>query len=90
MTRAGDAADFPPYALDDDLIAAARAAGLRERPFRACLDADRHLERVVENNRRADQLGLELNILGVWVNGHRVDRLGDPAHVRATIESALR
>ncbi len=27
MTRAGDAADFPPYALDDDLIAAARAAG---------------------------------------------------------------
>ncbi len=77
-------------ATTDDLIAAARAAGLRERPFRACLDADRHLERVVENNRRADQLGLELNILGVWVNGHRVDRLGDPAHVRATIESALR
>lgn len=81
--------DTPTRGGSDELVEAGSAVGLEPTAFRACLTGDRHLERVVENKLRAEQLGLEMNIVGVWVNGTRLDQLGDPGHVRATIDRLL-
>lgn len=81
--------DVPTRAATRELLDAARAAGLDARPFGACLADDRHLPSVVENLRRAEQLGLELNIPGLWIDGARLDRLGEPEHVRTLIETAI-
>ncbi|KAB2892522.1 MAG: thioredoxin domain-containing protein, partial [Kofleriaceae bacterium] len=72
-----------------ELLAGARAAGIDDRAFRACVLADRHLERITEDNLRADQLGLDLNILGIWVDGWRIDSPGDEAHVLGMVERVL-
>jgi hypothetical protein len=80
-------------ATTPELLAAAhqvaRYIKLDEKRFRACLAEDRHIDAITEDRLRAEQLGLELDILGIWVNGARVDNLGDPAHVTGTVQKAL-
>ncbi|HUH05658.1 MAG TPA: thioredoxin domain-containing protein [Kofleriaceae bacterium] len=81
--------ETPTRGGSDELVEGAAAVGVEPAGFRACLTEDRHLERVVENTLRAEQLGLEMNVVGIWVNGRRLDQLGDTRHVRATIDRAL-
>jgi hypothetical protein len=81
--------EVPTRGGTSELAEAASAAGLEPSAFAACLAADRHLEVVVENTLRAEQLGLEMNILGIWVNGVRLDQLGDAEHVRRSIDQHL-
>jgi hypothetical protein len=82
-------ADHEGQATTAELLAAARAVGVDERTFRACLAEDRHVPEITEDTLRAHQLGLDLNILGVWVDGWRVDNLGDPDHVFRVVQDAL-
>ncbi len=81
--------DHEGRATTPELVAAARAVALDEPSFRACVAADRHLEAITEDRLRAEQLGLDLNVLGIWVDGQRVDNVGDEAHVLQTIGQAL-
>ncbi|HUQ06726.1 MAG TPA: thioredoxin domain-containing protein [Kofleriaceae bacterium] len=71
------------------LVTASRAIGVDERAFRACLADDRHLPEITEDTLRAQQLGLDLNILGVWVDGWRIDNLGDLDHVHRAVQRAV-
>ena len=72
-----------------ELVGAARAVGVDEKAFRGCLADDRYVPQIAEDTLRAQQLGLDLNILGVWVDGWRIDNLGDPDHVHAAVQRAL-
>lgn len=84
----GDAfSDADPVRIRNAI--ALRCAEEQQRDVRACLAEDRHLPIVVENLRRAEQLGLELNIVAIWIDGARIDNVGDPDHVRATIDAAI-
>jgi hypothetical protein len=82
--------DVPTRGARDELVEAAAAVELDPAAFRACLDADRHVEAIAENKLRAEQLGLEMNIVGIWIDGHRLERIGDADYVRATLDKSLR
>jgi hypothetical protein len=82
--------DVPTQGTREELLAAGAAIQLDVAAFRACLDADRHVEAIVENKLRAEQLGLEMNIVGIWIDGDRLERIGEAAYVRATLDRALR
>jgi hypothetical protein len=82
--------DVPTRGTREEMVEAAAAIGLDPAAFRACFDADRHVEVIVENKLRAEQLGLEMNIVGIWIDGQRLERIGDAAYVRATLDAALR
>lgn len=81
--------ETPTRGGSDELVEAGAAVGVEPAAFRTCLTGDRHLERVVENTLRAEQLGLEMNVVGIWVNGRRLDQLGNADHVRQTIDHAI-
>lgn len=75
-----------------DVVEAARAIGLGADAvdaLRACISEDRHLEQITEDTLRAEQLGLDLNVLGIWVDGIRVDNPGDEDHVHRTVQQLL-
>lgn len=57
--------------------------------FRSCFASDRWLPTIFENVTRAQVLGLELNVLGMWVDGVRVDDVGSPAGAVAGVRAAL-
>jgi hypothetical protein len=82
--------DVPTQGTREELLAAGAAIQLDAAAFRACLDADRHVEAIVENKLRAEQLGLEMNIVGIWIDGRRLERIGDADYVRATLDTTLR
>lgn len=85
-------ADHELHATTPQLVEAARAIGLDARAldaFRACVTEDRYLEQVTEDTLRAEQLGLELNVLGIWVDGVRIDNPGDADHVYLTVQRLI-
>jgi len=72
-----------------DLEARAAAAGVEATAFRACLASDRWLPTVFENVARAQVLGLDLNMIGIWVDGVRIEALTDPAAAIAEVRARL-
>lgn len=79
-----------PAASLAELEAHAAAIHLDAAAFHACLASDRWLPMVAENVARAQVLGMELNMVGIWVDGVRVENLADPraavAEVRALVQ----
>ncbi|CAN5841497.1 hypothetical protein BH11MYX3_BH11MYX3_13980 [soil metagenome] len=72
-----------PAASVTDLDARAVAAGVEPTAFRACMASDRWIPTVFENVARAQVLGLEMNMIGIWVDGMRIESLSDPAAAAA-------
>lgn len=81
--------DEPTQGTREELLAAAAAIHLDPAAFGACLDADRHVDAISENKLRAEQLGLEMNIVGIWIDGARLERIGDADYVRTTLDATL-
>ena len=78
-----------PVASLADLESRAAAAGLEPAAFRACLATDRWLPTVAENVGRAQALGLDLNVIGIWVDGMRIEALSDPSAAIAEVRARL-
>jgi hypothetical protein len=85
--------DHAERATTPQLRAAAHVVASRisfdETRFRSCLAEDRHIDQITEDRLRAEQLGLELDIVGVWADGWRIDNLGDVAHVLGAVQQRL-
>ncbi len=76
-----------PAGTSTDLDARAVATGVEPTAFRACMATDRWLPMVFENVTRAQVLGLELNMVGIWVDGMRIESLSDPAAAVAEVRA---
>ncbi len=78
-----------PAASSIDLDARAAASGVELNAFHGCMATDRWLPTVFENVARAQVLGLQMNMIGIWIDGMRIESLSDPAaaveEVRARI-----
>lgn len=73
-----------------DLEARTAAAGVEPAAFRACLATDRWIPTVFENVARAQVLGLDMNMIGIWIDGMRIESLSDPAAATAEVRARLR
>ena len=73
-----------------DLDARAVATGLESKAFRACMASDRWLPTVFENVVRAQVLGLDMNMVGIWIDGMRIESLSDPAAAAAEVRARFR
>jgi hypothetical protein len=76
-----------PAASVTDLEARAAAAGVEPSAFRACMATDRWLPTVFENVARAQVLGLDLNMVGIWIDGMRIESLSDAAAAAAEVRA---
>jgi hypothetical protein len=85
--------DHTERATTPQLLAAAhrvaRFISFDEKRFRACLADDRHIDQITEDRLRAEQLGLELDIVGIWVDGWRIDNVGNALHVTGVVQQRL-
>lgn len=79
-----------PAASLVELEARATAAGLDATAFRTCLATDRWIPTVAENVARAQALGLDLNMIGIWIDGMRIESLSDPAAAAAEARARFR
>jgi len=79
----------PPAASLAEIEARGVTAGVEPAAFRACMATDRWLPTVAENVGRAQALGLELNVIGIWIDGMRVEALDDPAAAIAEVRARL-
>ena len=78
-----------PAASLADLESRAGTIGLDLPAFRTCMATDRWLPTVFENVARAQVLGLDLNMIGIWIDGMRIESISDPAAAIAELRNRL-
>ncbi len=80
--------DQPTVALAD-LDLRASEVGVAVPAFQACVASDRWLPTIFENVTRANLIGMEMNVLGIWIDGVRVEHLTDPSAAVAQVRDLL-